>query len=260
MKLNWIVAIASFALLISCGEIAKEEEQAQPDIFPAASGFNFQESDSAAIAIADSVALAMGGKANYDAVRYLNFDFFGARKHFWDKKEGLLRIESNRTDLKIICDLNTDTGRVFIYGEEQSHPDSIAKFMEVAKAMWINDTYWLLFPFKLKDSGVTLKYLGMKTDLKDSPCHALQLTFNEVGETPENKYLAYVHPDTYMVTQWDFYRNATDSIPAIVSPFDSYEDFEGIKISTQRGKYGFPEVAVFKDIPDSLHYSLFNVL
>lgn len=246
------------ALAIACATEKSTESKINPDLFPAAEGFNAAGSDSFAIALADSVALSMGGKRNYDSIRYINFNFFGARSHFWDKQEGMLRIESSRTDLKLIYDLKNDTGRVFMYGEEQTNPDSINKFLGVAKAMWINDTYWLLFPFKLKDSGVTLKYLGQKVDTRDTPCHAVELTFNEVGETPENKYIAYIHPDNYMVTQWDYYQSASDSIPAIVSPFEEYQSFDGIQISTKRGKYSFPEVAVFKSIPDSLRANLYG--
>ena len=43
-------------------------------------------------------------------------------------------------------------------------------------------------PYKLKDSGVTLKYKGQDTLETGHPAEKLQLTFEEVGKTPENKY------------------------------------------------------------------------
>ena len=30
----------------------------------------------------------------------------------------------------------------------------------MAYAIWVNDTYWLLMPYKMKDPGVTLAYDG----------------------------------------------------------------------------------------------------
>ena len=64
-------------------------------------------------------------------------------------------------------------GKVKMGGEELSHPDSLSKYLEKGKNMWINDSYWLVMPYKLKDSGVTLKYVGeeeneeVKTDVLD---------------------------------------------------------------------------------------------
>ena len=44
-------------------------------------------------------------------------------------------------------------------------------------------------PFKLKNSGVTLKYLGDTTATKDGkPADVLQLTFEGMGVTPDNKH------------------------------------------------------------------------
>lgn len=43
-------------------------------------------------------------------------------------------------------------------------------------------------PYKLKDSGVTLKYKGEGQTEEGEPAQVLVLTFKDVGVTPQNKY------------------------------------------------------------------------
>lgn len=249
------------AVLAACQPTAEQATQKeQTNIIPAAEGFNAAGSDEKAIAIADSVMLAMGGKQAWDSARYFEFNFFGARNLFVDRIAKKVRIESARTDFKVVADLTDSTGQVFMYGKEQTSPDSIAKFVGVANSMEINDMYWLVFPFKLKDSGVTLTYADMGVTQDSVSCHKLRLTFQEVGDTPDNAYVAYVNPETYMVEQWEYYANYTDSIPAIVSPFENYQDFNGIKISLARGKYKFSDVSVYSTISDSSEKAVFETL
>ncbi|MGB0167556.1 MAG: hypothetical protein ACPF8V_11950, partial [Luteibaculum sp.] len=134
MKFLFSAFIITCTLFIACNgpkestKILKEN----PDIIPAASGFNQAESDSFAIALADSVALSLGGKRALDSARFIFFNFFGARKLWVDRHENKVRIESNRTDMRLISDLDDRSGKVFIYGEEQSSEDSVKKFMDVA--------------------------------------------------------------------------------------------------------------------------------
>ncbi len=261
MRKFYIILAALAATAVACtSSEGTTEKQPESNVIPASPGFNEAASDSMAIAIADSVSLAMGGKQAWDTARFFEFNFFGARDLFVDRIGKRARITSSRTDFKVLADFNQDSARVFIYGEEQTHPDSLAKFLDVAQAMEINDMYWLVFPFKLKDSGVTLKYAGVGQTLDTVNCHKLRLTFEEVGETPENAYVAYVNPDTYMVEQWEYYANASDSVPAIVSPFENYQEFNGIKISLDRGRYKFKDVSVYSTISDSMETAIYNSL
>lgn len=245
-------------ILSSCGSGDQAQDQVNPDIIPAAAGFNLQESDSTAIAIADSVAIYSGGKRALDTANFIHFNFFGARDLFWDRENDIVKIISKRTDFKAIYNLKLDTGRIFINGAEQFDTDSLKKYKDVARAIWINDTYWLLFPYKLKDSGVTLKYVGMGQDQAENAAHILQLTFQDVGETPENKYLAYVSADNYRVIQWDYYANATDSVPAIVTPWLDYKNYNGLWLSGNRGKYKIPFIEVYSELDSAMYNEIYK--
>ena len=213
--------------LTACHQNQPGEEASNP----AAEGFNLEGSDSLAVAIADRVMDAMGGRAKWDSVQTIKWTFFGRRDHIWDKleKRSEINIPSDSTQIKI--NLETKEGQLIKAGVIESNPDSIQKYVEAGYRMWINDSYWLVMPFKLKDSGVTLKYVGQDTTLTGESANVLELTFSDVGVTPENKYHVYVDAYSSLVTQWDYFTNYNDTIPRFQSPWPSYESYEGLLLS-----------------------------
>lgn len=217
---------------------------------PAAEGFNAEASDEQAIALADSVMLAMGGRAAWEGTRFISWNFFGARKLLWDKHEGRVRIEVPNDFSIYLVDLDEDTGRIMRYGEEVTQPDSVEKYVEKARQIWVNDSYWLFMPFKLKDSGVTLKYAGQDNMQDGSPAEVVELRFEEVGFTPENKYQVYIDPQDHLVKQWAFYRQAEADSPDFITPWADYQQYGRIKLSGDRGERQISEIAVHDQVPD----------
>ncbi len=220
---------------------------------PPAEGFNAAASDEKAIEIADEVMLAMGGRAAWDQTRIIGWSFFGRRYLTWNKQNGDLRIDSPGDSTVYLVNLKSDEGRIMRGGEEMSHPDSLAKYLERAKGMWINDSYWLLMPFKLKDSGVTLTYLREEADEKGNPSDVLQLTFSNVGNTPDNKYEVWVNKEPRLVMQWAFYRDASQDEPNYIRPWDNYQPYGDILISADRSDNGGPaNVRVMETVDHSV--------
>ena len=121
--------------------------------------FNTAGSDAQAIALADSVMAAMGGREAWDNTRYIAWNFFGRRTHVWDKWTGNLRFEPQAGKV-ILMNINTKEGRVFQNGEEVTDAEAVAGDLDAGYKAWVNDSYWLAMPYKLKDTGVTLKYVG----------------------------------------------------------------------------------------------------
>lgn len=220
---------------------------------PPAPGFNATASDAKAISIADEVMQAMGGRQAWDNTRFLSWNFFNRRKLLWDKQAGICRIEWTTRPLKIIVNLNDGTGKVNLNGIEQTHPDSLAKYLDMGKKVWINDSYWLAMPFKLKDSGVTLKYLGeSKTEAAESS-DLLQMTFAGVGVTPNNKYHVWIDKKTRLVTQWAYFEKFSDEKAGIINAWARYKRCGKILISTERGSRGSLEpVEVFETVPEEM--------
>lgn len=205
---------------------------------PPLPGFNTTASDAKAISIADEVMRAMGGRQAWDDTRYLSWNFFNRRKLLWDKHAGICRIDWVANPLSIVVNLNEGTGRVSLNGIEQNHPDSLAKYLDMGKKVWINDAYWLVMPFKLKDSGVTLKYLGNAQTESGEASDLLQMTFAGVGVTPDNKYHVWVDKKTRLVTQWAYFPKFSDTTPVIVNAWGAYKRCGHILLSTERGSRG----------------------
>ncbi len=193
-------------------------------------------SDSKALNIADEVMQAMGGKKAWDDTRYFSWKFFGRRNLLWDKQAGLCRIEWLNKPWKIIVNLNDATGKVSLNGIEQTHPDSLAKYLEIGKKVWINDSYWLVMPFKLKDPGVTLKFLGESNTEAGEAADLIQMTFSGVGVTPDNKYDVWVDKKTRLVTQWAYFEKFSNEKPDLVNPWIGYKRCGKILLSPDRGK------------------------
>ena len=225
---------------------------------PAAPGFDAAGSDPRAVEIADDVMESMGGRAAWDRTHFVTWNFFGSRRHFWDKYTGDIRVEGvGREDGKpylILMNLRTMEGRAWRDGAEASGQE-LADLLDAGEAAWINDSYWLFMPYKLKDSGVTLSYVGPGEMVDGRGAEVLELTFKEVGRTPENRYQVYVATDSGLVEQWDFYRNATDEEPGFQIPWADWRRFGEILLSDNRGENGHTDVAVFEELPSSIFSS-----
>ena len=218
---------------------------------PAADGFNIEQSDPVAIKIADDVMMAQGGRKNWDDTRFISWNFFGARKLYWDKHTGDVRVKYLREDMEAIVNINTEKGRVMKGGEELTHSDSLNKYLTRAKNVWINDSYWLVMPFKLKDSGVTLSYIDEDTTMDGRQAYLLDLKFEGVGVTPQNYYQVWVDSETKLVSQWAYYREATQEEPNFVMPWKDYKDFGKIKLSGDRGERQVTEIQVHDSLPET---------
>jgi hypothetical protein len=224
---------------------------------PAASGFDHAGSDARAIEIADQVMNALGGRAAWDATRHLRWRFFGGRLHVWDKHTGNIRIEGKERDSDesyiILMNLTTKRGRAWRAGEEVSNADDLAAMLDRGEAIWINDSYWMFMPYKLKDSGVTLRHVGSETLGDGRQADVLELTFRDVGRTPDNKYHVYVSRDRHLVEQWDFFEKATDPEPQFTSPWTGWQRYGSIMLSGGRGDRGHSDIAVFTILPESVY-------
>ena len=219
-------------MLLGCSP--ENEDDNIGGVNPPAPGFDLANSDPAAVELADSVMAAMGGRSNWDKTRFISWNFFGRRNLVWDKKEGNVRIESLADSTTYLVNIHELTGRVKVKGQELTEPDSLRKMLEKAKSIWINDSYWLVMPFKLKDTGVTLKYLGEDTTQKGVICNVLELTFKNVGDTPDNKYRVYVDVKDNLVKEWAYFKEATQDSASQIWPWDNYKRYGRILLSADR--------------------------
>ena len=251
----FFILIFTLTLLTYCQQ---DKQNSNTDaIYPPMPDFNLSGSDQQAMAWADSVMEAMGGYSKWQETRYLVWNFFGRRDLYWDKYTGDVRIDFNDQDLTILTNIHSGEGKVSKDGVELTQPDSLSKYLTMGKNIWINDAYWLVMPFKLKDSGVTLKYKGNDTLPSGGKAQVLQLTFNEVGVTPQNKYLVYIDTDDHLIKQWAYFNQAENDSANFIRPWDNYQDFNGLLLSTDRSDQGGPRQV---KVPDQLPPTVFTSL
>ena len=115
---------------------------------------------------------------------------------------------------------------------------------------FINDAYWLLAPMHLVwDEGTTLTVQDTATaPMSQQKMSKITLTYDgeEGGYTPGDAY-DFFYDDEYMVREW-IYRRGNVSEYSMVTTWEDYKDYKGIKIAAD---HKAPEDAVhlyFTDI------------
>ena len=233
MKNRWWIGTAA-ALALAAGSALAADN-------PPAPGFDAEGSDARAVEIADRTMDAMGGRAAWDAVQCIGWTIFG-RTHMWNKWTGDYRLEADT--LLVIMNVNSGDGRAWSRGAEMEAGDARQAVLSEARSIWINDSYWLVMPYKLKDTGVTLKYAGERATDDGRPADVLALTFREVGDTPDNRYEVFVDRETGLVSQWSYFRSAADAEPRFTLPWNNWSPYGGIKLATGRGRADVTNVRV----------------
>lgn len=157
-----------------------------------------------ALQIAAQVMEALGGQQAWDRTRHIRFTFFGRRTHHWDKHSGDHRLEATEDGKHyvVLHNLKTRVGHAFMDGRELTGQQA-EEWLDRAYSSWVNDTYWLLMPYKLRDPGVLLSYEGTET-IDDTAYEVLHLQFEQVGLTPGDEYWAYIHPETRLMDRWAY--------------------------------------------------------
>ena len=199
-------------------------------------------SDPKAVAVADRVMQALGGEAAWNATRYLRFDFavdrggktVMRRAHTWDKWTGRYRLESkdkDGRDVVVAMNLNTKEGSATVGGSPLAG-EELKGALETGYASWVNDAYWLLMPYKMRDPGVVLTLVGQEKKGADAWDKVL-LTFEGVGLTPKDRYWVFVNAKTSLVDRWEFVLKGEKTPPV---PFDwkGWKAFGRIRLADDR--------------------------
>lgn len=212
-----------------------------------------QQALTQANALVNETVNMMGGMDNYNATKYIGWTFFGKRQLLWDKQHSKVRVDLLNKSISIIASLTDETCILYMDGKQVYHPDSLSKYLEKARLYWMNDSYWLLMPFKLFDDGVLISYVEKGETADGRKAEILELTFDNVGATPENKYLIYIDFETRLISQWDYFSNADDINPAISNPWSDYNWYGKILLASSRGAVGsITNIHVWESVPTKI--------
>ena len=244
-----VALAAAFGLLLLAAPAQAQKQKTKPKggaaaSYPAAAGFDAAGSDPKAVAIADRVMREMGGYDAWQKARYFGWTFFGNQYQLWDKQTGDFHWEKDT--LVANYNLNTKQGRVYSRGQDISATPAGQQVLGKLTPIWINNAYWLLMPFKLKDSGVTLTYKGEGKTMDGAVADVLQLTFKNVGVTPQNRYEVLVNRATGLVDEWAYFAKADDPQPGFRRHWNEYAPHNGLLLAAGRGDAAKP--AHFDDV------------
>lgn len=126
-------------------------------------------------ALADEMLKALN-KPGYDTLSMIKFTYPPGHRYEWDKANNKVRIQWEDKD--IYLDLN------------QSPNDYDATEYQ-AYEYFLNDTFWLVAPFKVRDEGV----MRSTVDVKDG--RGLLVTYTTGGVTPGDSYLWIINEDGF---------------------------------------------------------------
>jgi len=191
---------------------------------------------------ADSVAyrlLRAHGADAWASAPYLRFNFGietpdGAQtiaRHLWNRNTGEYRIEwTAGPDSSYVALVNVRdpqdgrlSGTVYLNGDELTGTAGNSA-REQAYGRFVNDTYWLLAPLKVYDPGVNRTYLP---DSSTAEHDVLQLTFNDVGRTPGDRYWLYVSTETGQLERWAYHlQGMPDDAPP---QFYDWTQYQGLQ-------------------------------
>lgn len=219
--------------------------------------------DERAAAVAAQVMEALGGEEAWAGTRYLSFGFVGRRFHWWDRSTGRHRVEGKTPDGEpyvVLHDIDSREGRAWAGGEEATG-ERAAELLEGAYGAWVNDTYWLLVPYKLRDPGVVLGYDREET-LDGETYDVLALSFEGVGLTPGDRYWLWIDRESGLLDRWAYVLEdqPPDSEPAAWR-WEGWQRHGGIMLAPRRVQVGgdrvldLSPIAVHETLPESVFTS-----
>jgi hypothetical protein len=204
-------------------------------------------SDPRAVSIADQVIDALGGNKRWNALVGLRWSFDvmindtlrSTRRHSWNKHSGWHRVDGKTRDqipYRMVHNLDGSSGSARM-GSNRLEGDTLKKVLARAKSLWTNDTYWMLMPYKLRDPGVVLKYEGEVVN-GNIVYDKLVMSFENVGETPGDRYWVYVNRANHRIERWDHLLQG-EKPPAKTYTWEGWEKHGGLWFPTaHRGEGG----------------------
>jgi len=179
--------------------------------------------DAQSTEVVDALEKAMGGRARLDAAPNLRFDWVVERdgkemmraQHLWDRSHGRYRVDwKNRegVEIRTTFDLATRAGSAMVDGAPAA-AGAVDSLVKDGYARFINDSYWLLMPWKLRDPGVHVEYAGEES-LDGRTFDILHVTFVNVGLTPGDHYWAWVDRESHRMDRWAFFLEGMEGEPS----------------------------------------------
>lgn len=134
---------------------------------------------------ADQLATQMLEALNEEAylnTDYLEWTFKGSHHYKWYKSDNTCEVYWD--NFTVILDLeNHDNSKVFVVEQEYNGVEK-HDYIHKAETYFNNDSFWLVAPYKIFDTGVERRLVKTEDDK-----NALLVTYTSGGSTPGDSYL-----------------------------------------------------------------------
>lgn len=223
------------------------------------------DGDSARI-VHHQVMQSMGGEDAWDRARFLSFrwlveregEVVSERRHAWDRHEGLYRLEWEVEGSEILALFDVERveededfgklpeGRAWRDGRELEDA-SRDTLLAGAYRSFINDTYWLLMPYKWEDPGVHAEYEGRQTLPDGREYEVVHLSFDDDVGITTDRYWGYVDPETGRMAAWRFHLEGQEA-PGPIIWWEEWRQVGPIQLSALRRVEEGPATIRFEDL------------
>jgi hypothetical protein len=158
--------------------------------------------------LADEMLNALN-KNGYDSLKLIEFSYEGIHHYQWNKLDNTVNVKWDEQD--IFLNLNNDV-----------HSYSLLELK--AYEYFINDSFWLVAPFKVRDAGV------IRSTVDVSNARGLLVTYTSGGVTPGDSYL-WIIDSRGFPSAWKLW---TSNIPlgGVKFGWEGWEKQNGVWFST----------------------------
>lgn len=135
--------------------------------------------------VADQMAQHMLEALDYKAYQstdYIEWTFSNRRHYKWEKSKSTCTIFWKNN--KVILDQNNSQNSKAFVGDEQASGPGADALIKKAFDYFNNDSFWLVAPYKVFDSGTERRLVNLEKDKQ-----GLLVTYNSGGSTPGDSYL-----------------------------------------------------------------------
>ncbi len=226
-------------------------------LFAAAISASAADRDAKADALGKELIASLGGEHAWDKARQLRFDFVVDREgktvarfsHAWDRYTGDYRVsgtDKSGAPFVVLLNVNTKQGKAFVNGRPATAEDE-DRLVKSAYGRFINDTYWLLAPWKIFDPGVNRSYDGEKPCPGGGTCDILKLSFENVGMTPKDMYWLWISREGRHMVAWQYVLNGAQEEPT-TALWKDWKSFDGMSLSVDKEIVGKNAVIRFENV------------
>lgn len=262
MRATVLALAATVALLtmaVACDTPAEHDSDPEQESPPEQESTREPQTD--AEKLATRIVETHGG-THWESIQTMAFTFVVAdgeerrfeAHHEWDVQAGTDRVKWRDDEDRlwdVLVDIETASAQQAHIDDEPLEGAELDDAGEQGYTRWINDTYWLLMPIKLFDPGVTLRLEeGLRED--ESPEDAkpglatLELTFEDVGLTPGDRYRVRVDMETYEIDSWQMDLEGRDEL--IDVDWGGYEQLGDLYLPLERTWRDRDQRLFFEDV------------